>query len=197
MPERDDLSETSELLLRVRKGDEVARNELFRRFWPRLAAFLRQRLPQHARSLEETQDLVQDVCIKAFANLGRFEDRGIGSFWMFLRAAARNQLVDVIRRHKHDEKKEAIPDDSRTAPSADGQSPLQRVQGREVVERYERALATLQERTRTAVVLRLELELDYATIAAECGYASPDAARVSIARALLQLSKEMRPHDPA
>lgn len=196
-PQPHDLSQTGELLQRAQGGDEKARNDLFERFWPKLAAYLRQRLPQHARSLEETQDMVQDVCIKAFQNLPRFEDRGIGSFWMFLRTTAHNQLIDTVRRHKRDEKKEAIAEESHAAPSAPARSPLQDAAGREIVERFEQALARLPQRMQQAITMRLELDVDYQTIADECGWASPDAARVAIARALLQLSKEMKPHDPA
>ena len=39
--------------------------------------------------------------------------------------------------------------------------------------------------------LLLELDLDYDTIAEECGYPSPDAARMAIRRALAQVCKKM------
>ena len=190
-----DVSQTTMLLASVRAGSTDARDELFRRFQPRLTAWLRQRLPSHARRLEDTQVMVQEVCLKAFLALDRFERRGIGSFWMFLRTTAHHHLIDVVRRRRRDENKEPMPDDSHVVPAAPGATPLEDVERHEITESFERALQTLPERTRHAVAMRLELAIDYATIADECGFSSPDAARVAIARAITLIAREMRSHD--
>jgi len=197
-------SQTTILLLGLKATDAAAKRraheELLLRFRPRLAAWLRQRVPKRAHSLEDTQDVVQDVCIKAFEGLERFEQRGIGSFWRFLRTAAKNQLIDVARRHRHEDEREPLAEDSRAAPAARAGTPLDDAERAEVAEAFERALDKLRqkdERLADAVMLRLELDVDYKSIAAECGFPSEDAARVAIARAVTVVAREMKAHGAA
>ena len=56
---------------------------------------------------------------------------------------------------------------------------------------YQAALERQPERTREAVALRLELGLSYVEIAERIGSASPNAARMLITRALMQMAEEM------
>jgi DNA-directed RNA polymerase specialized sigma24 family protein len=61
----------------------------------------------------------------------------------------------------------------------------------EQFQAFEKALEKLSDQQRQAVLMRLELELDYDVIAAECGYPSANAARMGIARTLGRIGKEM------
>lgn len=186
------LARTGALVARAQGGDPAARNELAAHFRAPLQRFLHARLPQSARGLQETDDLVQEVLAKALAKLDRFEDRGLGSFWGFLRAIGLNEVRMAIR---------ATQAAKRRAPSELGEShahpadptpgPLELNASRERFEAFERALARIPEGVRQAVELRLEMGLDFAAIAAECGLASPDAARMSVARAIERIAKEM------
>jgi RNA polymerase sigma-70 factor (ECF subfamily) len=70
-------------------------------------------------------------------------------------------------------------------------SPLEAAIGSEALANYERALATLSVEERDGVIARVEFGLGYPEIAAATGKTSPDAARMMVSRALLQLAREM------
>jgi len=53
------LEATASLLQRVAEGDEMARERLCHHFMPILTRWAHGRLPDYARDLSETQDLVQ------------------------------------------------------------------------------------------------------------------------------------------
>src|SRR5262245_5232778 len=93
-----DLLATIDLVTRARTGDRSAAENLFRRYRKRLEAFVYARVPVSARRLVDTQDIVQDVCVKILGALDRFESKGVGSFWCFARSIARNHLIDAARR---------------------------------------------------------------------------------------------------
>ena len=65
---------------------------------------------------------------------------------------------------------------------------------KEELARFDEALVDLDERPRNALLMRLELDLDYATIAGECGYPTPDAARMAVTRVLEQVIRRIADH---
>jgi RNA polymerase sigma-70 factor, ECF subfamily len=159
------------------------------RYRPALERFLHSRLPPRVRRLEDTQDAVQEVLLRAHRTLERFEYRGVGSFWAYLRTIARNYALHAGEKRAAGDR--SLPEDSFLAPVAPDLAPLLALVGREQVEAFERALTVLPEPTREALLMRLELGLGYAEIAAESGYPSADAARMAIARALERVGREM------
>ena len=98
-----------------------------------------------------------------------------------------NRLRDELRRVKRRPAHSAI--DSQREGNAP--SPLESAIGREGIENYERALATLREEEREAVVARIELGCSYGEIALMLDKPSPDAARMAVGRALARLAQEM------
>jgi hypothetical protein len=54
------MESTRELIERVRSGDPKAREHLFSRFLPPLRRWAHGRIPDHVRSLLDTDDLVQN-----------------------------------------------------------------------------------------------------------------------------------------
>ena len=76
---------TLSLLTRARAGDDEALNDLFARYVPVLQRWATGRLPQWARDLTETHDLVQDVLLRSFKKVEGFEHRGEGAFQAYLR----------------------------------------------------------------------------------------------------------------
>lgn len=183
-----DLESTASLLARIRDGDTAARDLLLRRFLPALKRWARGRLPRQARDLAETDDLVQETFLKALDHLKEFEPRGQGSFLAYLRRILLNHMKDVIRASKRRPGKEPLGADL----PADCPSPLEEVIGRENLERYEAALATLPEKQQDAVILRIELGFTHEEVAALLECHSANAARMMVARALLQLSEVMK-----
>lgn len=186
-----DLGATRELLALARGGDADAKGRLFLRYERPLARFLHARLPASARALAETQDVVQEVFARALASLPELEFRGAGAFWAYLRTVGMRHVVDLQRRAAVRRGEALSLSDSHAAPAAVEASPLGQLIGSEALAVYERALERLAERTRQALLLRLELDLDYASIALELDFPSPDAARMAIARALKDLGEEM------
>jgi RNA polymerase sigma-70 factor (ECF subfamily) len=191
-----DLLATVDLVTRVQQGDRAAVERLFRRYRPRLESFLFARVPPRARRLCDTQDLVQEVCLKILAALDRFHARGIGSFWWFARSIARNLLIDIGRRSDA-APETSMRDGSSSCPSAPGPSPSKEAERNESAAAFDRALEHLPEKQRTALLMRLELGLEWNLIAADCDFPSADAARVAVKRGLQEMAREMAGHGDA
>lgn len=184
-PTRD--QSTATLLERIRVGNDAAREELFRRCLPLLKRFARGRLPARRRDLAETDDLVQVTLLRALNNVERFDARGRGAFFAYLRQIMLNAVREEIRRHAnrpdHTDNLDAVP----AAPD----SVVALAVGEQTLEAYEHGLAQLSEQQREAVILRVEFDMSYAEIAAELDCVSTDAARMQVARGLRHLASLM------
>lgn len=178
---------TQTLLRQVEAGDRDAESRLFARYLPALSRWARGRLPQWARDITDTQDLVQDAMLQTFKNLKTFECRGQGALHAYLRQAVLNGIREELRRRQR--RPEVTEIDSRIADPAT--SPLEHAVGAETAERYERALQHLSIDEREAVIARVELGLSYKEVAEALGKPSTDAARMAVARALARLAQEM------
>ena len=187
-PATPSLESTAELLARVRQGDATARDHLVARFLPAFRRWAHGRLPAGVRDLAETDDIVQSTLLRALDHVEGFEPRGQGAFLAYLRRILMNQVRDEIRRSNHRPRLEEI---SEEMPSP-APGPLENVLSRESLAAYEEALQGLPERTREAVVLRLEFGLGYQDVAEAVGSPSANAARMLIARALVQMAEAMR-----
>jgi RNA polymerase sigma-70 factor (ECF subfamily) len=184
----EDLTTTIELLDRFKQGDEEAVGLLVERSLPPLRRWARGRLPDWARSVAETQDLVQDAVIRAIPHLKHFEARSPGALQAYLRQAIANHIRDEIRKvHSRPPIGGNIPE-NKIDP---GPSPLERAIGRERLDRYDAALAKLRPAEREAIVARLELQQSYEEVALALGKPSADAARMLVARAVKNLIKAM------
>jgi RNA polymerase sigma-70 factor (ECF subfamily) len=98
MPERTEPSD-EELTRRVLAGDGDAAGVLFDRHAAALRASVRARLPAALRAKLGESDVVQEAWLAAYMSLGKFEDRGDGSFNAWLRTILDRKLVDEVRRH--------------------------------------------------------------------------------------------------
>src|SRR2546426_2218545 len=76
---------TSVLLALARDGDQAALERLLERCIPALLRWAHGRLPQWARGMHETSDLVQDAVIAAMGRLDGFEARYQGALQEYLR----------------------------------------------------------------------------------------------------------------
>lgn len=177
---------TLTLLTRARAGDQEALNDLFGRYLPVLQRWTTGRLPQWARDLTDTHDLVQDVLLRTFKKVEGFEHRGEGAFQAYLRQAIMNRIRDEVRRTSRLPIVLALDE----IGAVDGTSPLQAPIGNEAVEQYDEALSRLTPDERELIVARVELGLTYAELAEATGKPSADAARMAVSRALIRLAKE-------
>jgi RNA polymerase sigma-70 factor (ECF subfamily) len=178
---------TIELLQRAKEGDAHALSHIIERYLPRLQRWARGRLPEHARSLLDTSDLVQEALSRTLSGIERIEVRGRGGFEAYVRQAVLNGVKDQIRRATV----RGVPEPVSTGLVTPTPSPLENAIGAELLERYERAMATLDAEDQRLLHLRIELEFDYAEMAAMTGRPSPDAARMAFQRAVGRLAEEM------
>jgi RNA polymerase sigma-70 factor (ECF subfamily) len=96
-----------DLVRRVKAGDDEAARLLFDRHLPELRAKARARLPAALRGKVSESDVVQDAWLAAFLDVGKFEDRGDGSFAKWLQKILRHKLLDEVRRHARVGKRDA------------------------------------------------------------------------------------------
>lgn len=179
---------TTSLLERARSGDSAAIDALFARCIPPLQRWARGRLPQWARDMADTHDVVQDAVVQTFKRIETFEARGEGALQAYLRQAVMNRIRDHIRRVG----RRPQTDELDTQHEDDGPSPLEQAVGQEAVARYEAALARLSEADRELIVASIELGYNYEQLAEATGRRSADAARKAARRALVKLAEEMR-----
>jgi RNA polymerase sigma-70 factor (ECF subfamily) len=179
---------TFELLEAARKGDREALEHLFARHLKPLQRWASGRLPQWARDLADTDDLVQDTLLQTFKRIEDFEPRRVGALQAYLRQAVLNRLRDELRR------KGRQPDavELNGLERAETQSPLEEAIGREAVESYEQALQRLRPEEREAVIARVEMGYTYEEMAEALAKPTADAARKAAQRALVRLAEEMK-----
>jgi len=176
MDQTQQLMSTANLLRRVNGGDAIAKERLVAIYLPILMRWGKGRLPMTARSMAETQDLVQMTLIRALDNIGEFESYREGAFLAYLRKILMNLIYNEIRRPQSrlggaEFKPENIPAD---------ESPITQDQ----MIQYEKALAKLKDADREGIILRLEFGLSYGEIAAAMRKPSANAARMFVSRAL-------------
>lgn len=178
---------TVRLLDRARLGDRSALDTLFERCLTRLHRWARGRLPRHARSIADTQDVVQETLLSTFRRLEAFDDHGPGAFQAYLRQAVLNRIVDEVRRA---ERRRGQAELDSGIPTTDA-SPLEEAIGSDAVRRYERALAELRPADREAIFLRVELGCPYEEVAESLHKPSVAAARKAVERAIVRLAARM------
>ncbi|MEZ5467952.1 MAG: sigma-70 family RNA polymerase sigma factor [Lysobacterales bacterium] len=178
---------TIELLQKSHDGDQAARDRLLARYLPILSRWAHGRLPQQARDLSETADLVQLTLIRALNNLPTFVSQGPGAFFGYLRQVMNNLVRDELRRVGRKplqvEMDEQWPEDQPT-PGAN-------MVTLQALKNYEKGLSELDPEQRELVVMRVELGMGHEEIARIINSPSSNAARMKVARALATLAKHM------
>ncbi|HXH07746.1 MAG TPA: sigma-70 family RNA polymerase sigma factor [Vicinamibacterales bacterium] len=187
LPPAVDPDATVHLLERVRAGDADALERLYRRYLPSLRRWAHGRLPRLARTLCDTDDLVQDALMQTLRRLDTFAPRFDGALQAYLRQALLNRVRDQLRRAAVAPAPGTVPEDYPAGLA----SPLEEAIGAEVAARYEAALQRLRPEERELIVARVEMGDSYAQIAEALGKPSADAARMAVARALVRLAEEM------
>jgi RNA polymerase sigma-70 factor, ECF subfamily len=178
---------TVDLLGRARLGDESAWRELVARYEGPLRRSIRGRLPRAARGLTDTDDMVQDATLNVLRRLPLIELRFPGALLAYLRRSIQNRLVDERRRASRTTLPAPLLDEHAT-PAA---SPLDHALARDRRRRFRDALGALSPRDRRAVVMRVEADASYEVIATALGCPTPNAARVTVGRALHRLAEHM------
>jgi RNA polymerase sigma factor (sigma-70 family) len=179
---------TVDLLARAKRGDRTALDLLLERCIPALRRWAHARLPQSARGMVDTADMVQDTVLAALRRLDVFEARHQGALQAYLRTAVMNRIRDVIRQRDRRPMQGELPEDLLDEAT----SPLEQLIGAQNVSFYEAALGRLRSSDREAIVGRIELQYSYEELATVLNKPTANAARVAVARALKRLVDEMR-----
>jgi RNA polymerase sigma factor (sigma-70 family) len=179
---------TVDLLEQVKRGDHAALEKLLQRCIEPLRRWARGRLPQFARGMQDTGDIVQDAVSSALRRLGAFEARHQGALQAYLRLAVMNRIRDVIRQSRRRPEQTDLPE----ALQDRAASPLEQVIGAENLRRYDEALQRLKEEDREAIIGRLELQYSYDELAFVLNKPSAAAARMAVTRAMGRLAHELR-----
>jgi RNA polymerase sigma-70 factor (ECF subfamily) len=177
------LDETADLVARIHSGDEEALEILLNRYLPALRRIVRQHLHGYARSMLDTDDIVQDALLSTLRRMPHFEWRTPGALLAYLRRVILNRIIDTKRKYARRGEWVPLPDDC----AGQAASPLQRVEDKEEIRRYRAALFRLKPRDRQLIVMRMEEQLTYQEIGTELRMASPNAARVALIRAMGRL----------
>ena len=182
-----DPDSTLDLLERARAGDRQAMDLLFARYLPLLRVWATGRLPQWARDMADTPDLVQETLLQTFKKIDTFEYRGEGALQAYLRQVLLNRIREEFRKTSRRPEGTALDEEHVDASP----SPLEQAIGRQALETYERALERLRPEEREAIISRVELGLSNEELASALGKPTPDAARKAAERALIRLAQEM------
>ena len=183
-------SQTTITLIRhAQAGNRRALEIVASRLLPRLRRWAAGRLPAWARDLADTQDLVQETLTNVLATIDRFEPRHEAAFTVYVRAALANRLKNELRRavrHPAGHGMDAAAHHVSPQPS-----PLDEAITQQALDRYEAALASLDDEDREAIVGRVELHYSYQELADAWGKPSAEAARKAVERAVKRLAEEM------
>jgi RNA polymerase sigma-70 factor, ECF subfamily len=138
------------LIARARAGDESAFGELVTEHSARVYGALR----RFGLTAQEADEVAQEVFLRAWRGLARFEERSRFSTWLY-RIAFNEAQRRLGRRAPPTATSQAGDEDAIAAlPAAVGTGPQARTLDREFEQMLDRALAELPADLRAAVVLR-------------------------------------------
>ncbi len=176
------------LMIRVRDEEEGAFEELVEKYQNRLVGIMHHLVG----SAEEAEDLAQEVFLRVYRNRKKYRARAKFSTWLF--TIANNLALNALRTRQ---RKPVVPlnlnDSGPLGPRPAEQlvrdranQPVQRVQQQELAAMVRRALETLNERQRIAVLLNKFEEMNYQEIAEVMGL-STKAVKSLLSRARTNL----------
>ncbi len=193
------VSKHRELIHRARAGDEEALGRLLDGHRAYLKLLAQRAVGGRLEARLDSSDLVQQTCLSAFKNFGRFDGDDEAQFVAWLRTIHERNIHDTIRRHVHTQKRavgnEQSLDESQMAAAAKGaavaSSPSQRAMRDEQAVQLADALAKLPDDQREAVRLRHLEGGTLAELAARFDR-SEDAVASLLKRGLENLRKHLR-----
>jgi|GEM_PF-1259773 len=180
-------AETVNLIDRVRNGEGGAADELALRYRDKLVRYLRVRMSAGERRQFDTDDIFQEVQVRMFENLERFEYRGKGSLYAYLKAIADNILRGQARSPSalgrvSGETAELILENLKQG----GVSAEDELGAAEMKQILDEAAAKLPEKFREVILNRFYLEAPAKEVAEWMGYDDPHSIDVLYSRARMK-----------
>ncbi len=146
----------ADLVQRLRQGDESAMREVVERYQQRLFALIY----GIVRDRHEVEDVAQEVFLKVFTRIDRFN--GQSRFYTWLYRVAANAAKDHVKKRSR-RPSVALEDDAVLPEHGDG--PRQQASRRELREAVRRAISDLSPRYREILTLRELQGLTYNEVA--------------------------------
>jgi RNA polymerase sigma-70 factor, ECF subfamily len=178
------------LVARVQQGDIDVFEELVRRHSRRVFGAL----AGLVGNIEDTRDATQEVFLKAFENIGRFQGRSKFSTW--LTSIAINTGTELLRQRKASESLAEMEDDEAFRPRQVQRwedNPEQLCSASQVNDLVREAVLRLPEKYRVAVLLRDINQLSTEEAAAALELSIP-ALKARVLRGRLMLRESLAPH---
>ncbi|MFH1418484.1 MAG: RNA polymerase sigma factor [Planctomycetota bacterium] len=206
MPSADELTQTIRLLQRAKDGDQQALNDLYARFGEKLHTVVRFRLGPRLRSKMESCDVVQDALLASLRQIEAGEFASSGALFHWLVKLVENRIrdhADHFAAQKRDASRETPLDvrrastDSVFGPIAELATfgtPSRAAVRAEDLTRLEAALDTLTPDQKEAIIL-VRYEGLSLTEAGEKMGRQPDAVRMLVSRAIVQLGRMVKSDD--
>lgn len=186
------------LMMRVRDDDAAAFEELVRRYQGRLV-----RLMEHLGPRADlAEDLAQETLLRVFRARKNYQPGAKFSTWLFTIAGnvARNAIRSHGRRREFSEIDGPGGDDDATGSTLEGMAversglmPARQIEGVERAEVVRRAIQTLGERQRMALMLSKFEGMSYAEIG-ETMELSTKAVKSLLSRARVNLKEALEPY---
>ena len=191
-------SNTVHLIREALRETPSAKEELFRRYLPRVRQIVSLRMGVRLLELEEIEDVVQNAMLTAWRDLGNFEARSEGSFISWMARIVENTLRAEARYH-HAECRHAgrraplykLPSESLSSLmfKDGGPSPSEVAAGYELEDLVRDAFDKLNKADREIIIMSRLCGMSDAEIAREVGLGSASSARSRRARALARLAR--------
>ncbi len=183
---REDWDRTDrELLARVARDELDAFRDLFKRYYPRVYAFVSRRLG----GLGSAEDTTVEIFTEIWRNARNFEGRSRPSTWIY--GIAHYRALAARRAAGRDKRAKVIPVDFETlSRNADPTDAAENLEAREEVRRVREAVKGLPERYRRVIEMAFYEGLAYSEIADRLGV--PEATiKTQVARARTRLRREL------
>ncbi len=182
--------EDTTLLDRCRRGDDLAWEALVRRYQRRVFAVAY----HYMRNREEARDMAQEVFVKIYQQLGRYE---VGKkFLPWMLSVARNACIDQLRKRKARPPLQDVSIDDRPHLATGGPTPEEEMEEDSRRRLLYRALARMSDANREIILLKeiqgMRLEEISRLLALPLG-----TIKSRSSRARVELATKLRVLDPS
>jgi RNA polymerase sigma factor (sigma-70 family) len=191
-----------ETLSRARQGYPTDVERIMALAQQELAAWATRNVWRDLRSIEESQDVLQEALLRVYRSLPQLQESHEDGFRRWLRVIAANTIKDqrrhftAQRRNPEGEKRVSPPvglEQLSFLPPASTTTPFTKASREERHALLRVALGQLDECDRSIITSRDYRGEDFDQIAKTLGYPSPDAARKAHRRAVIRLAKYLSP----
>lgn len=184
--ERGDIhSEEATLIDRILQGEKHAYRVLVERYSPMVFRLVR----SYVRREETVRELAQEIFVRAYEKLARFDRNSSFSTWLY--AIGRNRCLDHLKDHRRKQIPFSELDPERLEPEmADGDDPYRRLAADERMRRLAEAIGRLGPEQAEPLLMKYRDGCSYEAISQKLGV-SVSALKVRVHRARKELKSQL------